>query len=629
MRRWILLSLALAACAEPPPPGSCSALSQVTVYVDADGDGHGDPATADAACAVATGFVVLGDDCDDADPASLPGAAEQCDGRDNDCDSTIDEGMVLTTYFSDYDGDGVGNADYPAESCAQPVGYVAEAGDCNDANAAVNPFAAEVCNGLDDDCDTRVDDDDASLDTSTTATFYADADNDGAGDPLVTAEACAAPARHVANADDCDDTNRDLAPGAGETCNGLDDDCDGLWDESDPDLDRAGLETFWFDGDSDGAGDPGLTVEACFEPLFFVDNDGDCDDTEPLLIDPAPWLEDTDGDGVGAGSPSPDLCAPPAAGWVLAALGLDCAPDDPTIWPGAEDVCEDTIDQDCDGRDATCGPVLSDTCAEATALDRVASGTTALAADLTGLGDDLNLAAGTCTRGATNGTDAFVAIDVLAGQLVTVTHNNDDNAAVYLVEDCLDATSCVAGADNDPDPGATEIVQWWNTSPNDATVYAAFDCAGATCGYADAEVRVAYDTPVADTCADAQTWTPLAAGSLSMVASVAGFSDDLSLGVNGCTGYPSDGSEGFLPVLIGAGETIEATYRQKTADASLYLLGDCNLGNSCLVGEDNTIAGGNESIAWTNNTGGDVQAYLVLDCYAAACNAFELSLDIR
>ena len=47
------------------------------------------------------------------------------------------------------------------------------------------------------------------------------------------------------------------------------------------------------------------------------------------------------------------------------------------------------------------------------------------------------------------------------------------------------------------------------------------------------------------------------------------------------------------------------------------------------LGEDNTIAGGNESIAWTNNTGGDVQAYLVLDCYAAACNAFELSLDIR
>jgi hypothetical protein len=80
---------------------------------------------------------------------------------------------------------------------------------------------------------------------------------------------------------------------------------------------------------------------------------------------------------------------------------------------------------------------------------------------------------------------------------------------------------------------------------------------------------------------------------------------------------------------VGAGETLEATYRQKTADASLYLLGDCNLGNSCVVGEDNTVAGGNESIAWTNTTGSDAQLYLVLDCYAAACNAFELSLDIR
>ena len=29
-------------------------------------------------------------DCDDADPKSYPGAAETCDGEDNDCDGKVD-----------------------------------------------------------------------------------------------------------------------------------------------------------------------------------------------------------------------------------------------------------------------------------------------------------------------------------------------------------------------------------------------------------------------------------------------------------------------------------------------------------------------------------------------------------
>jgi len=40
----------------------------------------------------------------------------------------------------------------------QPLGYVATTGDCDDANAAANPSAAEACDGLDNDCDAVVDD---------------------------------------------------------------------------------------------------------------------------------------------------------------------------------------------------------------------------------------------------------------------------------------------------------------------------------------------------------------------------------------------------------------------------------------------------------------------------------------
>ncbi|MBK6846281.1 MAG: putative metal-binding motif-containing protein [Proteobacteria bacterium] len=47
---------------------------------DRDGDGHGE------GCAA-------GPDCDDADPSAFVGALERCDGRDNNCDGTVDEGL--------------------------------------------------------------------------------------------------------------------------------------------------------------------------------------------------------------------------------------------------------------------------------------------------------------------------------------------------------------------------------------------------------------------------------------------------------------------------------------------------------------------------------------------------------
>ena len=79
-------------------------------------------------------------DCDDLDPANFPGNVEMLDGRDNDCDGVADDGIVGANF--DADGDG----------------YTVEAGDCNDANATVNPGAMEVVdNFLDDDCDGQTD----------------------------------------------------------------------------------------------------------------------------------------------------------------------------------------------------------------------------------------------------------------------------------------------------------------------------------------------------------------------------------------------------------------------------------------------------------------------------------------
>ncbi len=55
-------------------------------YKDGDGDGYGDPAGGIATCSQPPGFVPDGTDCDDANPATNPGAPEVCnDGSDNNC----------------------------------------------------------------------------------------------------------------------------------------------------------------------------------------------------------------------------------------------------------------------------------------------------------------------------------------------------------------------------------------------------------------------------------------------------------------------------------------------------------------------------------------------------------------
>jgi len=60
-----------------------------------------------------------------------------------------------TLYYRDVDADGYGDPAVAWPSCSGtiPAGYAANSTDCNDASASVHPAAAEVCNGIDDNCD--------------------------------------------------------------------------------------------------------------------------------------------------------------------------------------------------------------------------------------------------------------------------------------------------------------------------------------------------------------------------------------------------------------------------------------------------------------------------------------------
>ncbi|MSP54468.1 MAG: hypothetical protein EXR69_02500 [Myxococcales bacterium] len=238
-----------------------------TWYGDADSDGYGDRSDDSVSCAQPAGYVGNDDDCDGADGAVHPGADEYCNSTDDNCDGSVDEDAALDagTWYADTDADRFG-AGAGVVDCAQPSGYVSNADDCEDTAAAVNPDAAEVCNAIDDNCDSQVDE---GLD----AMWYADTDGDSYGDADLSVANCSAPPTYVTDSTDCDDGDDAVNPAAAEVCNEIDDDCDTLVDEG-------VTSTSYADADGDSYGDPNAATVACSAPAGDVSDSTDCDDTD-------------------------------------------------------------------------------------------------------------------------------------------------------------------------------------------------------------------------------------------------------------------------------------------------------------------------------------------------------------
>ena len=232
-------------------------------YLVVEGVGFGYLATEPGHCAGETaGYYVLA-----FDTAAGGACGEDCANElDDDGDGTVDcadpDCAAQTGCVTDLDGDGYD-------------GVGVDATDCDDTNATVNPGATERCNGVDDDCDGSTDDP-SSADAST---WYADADQDGYGDPATAAQACTAPSGYGADATDCDDTDGAVNPGATERCNGVDDDCDGSTD----DPSSADALTWYADADQDVYGDPATAAQACTVPNGYGADATDCDDTDAAV----------------------------------------------------------------------------------------------------------------------------------------------------------------------------------------------------------------------------------------------------------------------------------------------------------------------------------------------------------
>jgi hypothetical protein len=343
-------------------------------------------------------------------PVVLPGGAESCNGLDDDCDGQTDEASAdgCTTFYRDDDQDASGRSDDSRCLCAAAAPYSATAGgDCDDADAAVHPGAAELCNGGDDDCD--------------------GATADGAGDPALGAA--------------CDGSDGDLCAegayacsGGGllcgdasgtsvEDCNGADDDCDGATDEDlaaptcanqtgvcagatmacggasgwlacsaaryGPSYEATESSCDALDNDCDGSTDESLAQQCYTGPAATLGTgictagtrtctggaygtclgevlpraeacngvDDDCDGAtdEAGVQGCTTFHVDADADGYG-GPTSACLCAP-SPPYTQPQPG-DCDDARATVHPGADERCTSGIDEDCDGMtdEAGCTP---------------------------------------------------------------------------------------------------------------------------------------------------------------------------------------------------------------------------------------------------------------------------------
>jgi gliding motility-associated-like protein len=269
-----------------------------TFFIDSDLDGYGTPDSSVQYCELIPGLSVNNQDCDDNVNTTYLNATEICNNVDDDCDGQIDEGLTLITVYMDADGDGFGDINQTVQLCGPIVGYVSNADDCDDANANVNPVAAEICDGLDNNCNGAIDDGLVFND------YFVDADNDGFGSGP-SSSYCQDPGfGFVLNNNDCDDEDSLVSPIETEVCDSIDNDCSGIVD------DNLEYSDYYVDADQDGFGSDNVM----------------------------------------------SFCADPGDGYVT--IDGDCNDEDETINPLAEDIC-DGIDNNCDGvLDEICGEFL-------------------------------------------------------------------------------------------------------------------------------------------------------------------------------------------------------------------------------------------------------------------------------
>ena len=310
-------------------PGEASSQLCADSSVDNDGDG----------------FTENVGDCDDEDPMVNPDAIDGTEapygvsGDDADCDGQLDDGAC------DDDDDGYSEVD----------------GDCDDDLAAVNPIAEEITDGVDNDCNGCIDD--------------VDGDRDGVSECVTGEVVDCDPDDEI----ECSASTFDPFDAAGAVLPaGYEEgDCAVAWDTNDADnlinpcapeirydgIDQSGDGFDNCDLDGDGYdkeqnADPALGCVGNPDPGFWAERPEDCDDNDPSVYPGGDEGDPEAGDiKDGKDNDCNGVVDDPFKDADLDGYDItqgDCFDDatDPRaaeVNPGADEVCGDGLDNDCNG----------------------------------------------------------------------------------------------------------------------------------------------------------------------------------------------------------------------------------------------------------------------------------------
>ncbi len=255
-------------------PNSCLSCGNVCAY------DNGIAGCNEAGCFLddcVEGWYDINDDVEDGcEYACTPsnGGVEICDGVDNDCNGEIDDDASdAPLWYFDFDGDTFGDRGEQLRACVRPDRYVADNRDCNDNNSEINPSAVEICDNIDNNCDTQRDEG-----------LSQDVDGDG----HYAIGSCASPA------DDCNDNERRTYPGNVESCDGVDNDCNGSVDP----VSSVGCTVYYVDADNDSWG---VSTNQCLcapSGNYRATRSGDCyDGNSSARPGQGGWFTSNRGDG--------------------------------------------------------------------------------------------------------------------------------------------------------------------------------------------------------------------------------------------------------------------------------------------------------------------------------------------